>query len=127
MLAVALSPAEVVSRLPDEVDLAVVNCERMTVIAGPLHVVAMLEAELSAEEIACRIMETTHAFHSRMLAPAQEALTDLVSRFSLSAPQIPCLSNVTGAWLTPTDATDPRYWGRHMCSPVRFHDGLEIS
>ena len=124
MLAVALSARDIMPLLSDMLDLAAVNGERATVVAGPSDAIAKLEVLLAEREIACRVMETTHAFHSRMLAPVQVALTELVSGFTLRAPTIPCVSNVSGTWLTASQATDPEYWGRHMCSPVRFSDGL---
>ncbi len=32
---------------------------------------------------------------------------------------------VTGTWITVEEATDPRYWGRHLRQTVRFADGLD--
>ncbi|HEV7515608.1 MAG TPA: condensation domain-containing protein, partial [Thermoanaerobaculia bacterium] len=53
-----------------------------------------------------------------------ERLVESVRRLSLKAPRIPYLSNVTGTWITSREATDPEYWGRHLCQPVRFAAGL---
>ena len=44
----------------------------------------------------------------------------------LSPPQLPYISNVTGAWITDEQATDPAYWGQHMRAPVQFHKGLSV-
>jgi FkbM family methyltransferase len=44
--------------------------------------------------------------------------------FELRPPQIPYVSNVTGTWIRPEEATDPDYWVRHLCGRVLFGDGL---
>jgi acyl transferase domain-containing protein len=59
-----------------------------------------------------------------MMTPIVEEFTDLVRSVSLHPPQIPYLSNVTGEWITPEQATDPTYWAQHLCQTVRFGAGL---
>ncbi len=34
------------------------------------------------------------------------------------------MSNVTGNWIKDEEATDPLYWAKHLCAPVRFADGV---
>ncbi|MER8906006.1 beta-ketoacyl synthase N-terminal-like domain-containing protein, partial [Mesorhizobium sp. M0772] len=126
MLAVALSDNEILARLPTGLDLAVINGGQATVVAGPIEIVRDFEAELQAQDIACRMLETTHAFHSRLLEPAAPALTELVAQYTLNAPRIPLVSNLTGAWLTAADAANPSYWAKHMCGTVHFSRGLEM-
>jgi acyl transferase domain-containing protein len=43
----------------------------------------------------------------------------------MSAPRIPYVSNLTGTWIRPEQATDPLYWARHLRLPVRFSAGLK--
>jgi len=50
-------------------------------------------------------------------------LVELAMSISLHPPTIPYLSNVTGTWISE-EATDAGYWGRHLCEPVRFADGV---
>jgi acyl transferase domain-containing protein len=124
MLAVALPESGVQRYLNEEINLAVINGPNMCVLAGPPQAIERLEAHLTGEDIAHRRVDTTHAFHSRMLEPARAALTDLARTVSLRAPQIPYISNVTGTWITAEQATDPAYWARHMCQTVRFAEGV---
>ena len=42
----------------------------------------------------------------------------------MPAPQIPYLSNVSGDWITAGEATEARYWSKHLCQTVRFSSGL---
>lgn len=59
-----------------------------------------------------------------MMEPVTSSFTELVKTLSLKPPQIPYLSNVTGTWITESQATDPSYWTEHMCQPVRFAMGV---
>jgi acyl transferase domain-containing protein/acyl carrier protein len=125
MLAVPLREEHLVELLPDAVDVAAVNGPAMTVAAGPPEAIAELEAELERREIPSRRLVATHAFHSRMLDPIRAPLTDWVrEHVRARAPQIPYVSNLTGAWITAGDLADPCYWATHACSTVRFGDGL---
>src|SRR6185369_964587 len=125
MLAVPLAETEVRSLLTGGLDLAAVNGPQLSVVAGPADEVAALAARLAAQGVPSRELPTTHAFHSRMMEPAAAALAAMARRVRLSPPAIPYLSNVTGRWITPEEATDPGYWARHLCGTVRFSDGLE--
>jgi acyl transferase domain-containing protein len=122
MTAVPLPEERVLPLLGDELSLAGVNGPGQTVVAGPLAAIDAFEEKLDDRGLICRRLQTTHAFHSRMLQPAFDALVELVRTFDLRAPRIPYLSNVTGTWITAEEATDPAYWARHMVQPVRFAD-----
>jgi acyl transferase domain-containing protein len=124
MLAVMLPEAEVRAYLDAETDLAIINSLTTCVLAGPIASIAQTEKRLLASDIACRRVETTHAFHSQMLNPLAEKVTALAQSVRLHAPHIPYLSNVTGTWITDEQATDPAYWAQHMCQTVRFADGV---
>jgi acyl transferase domain-containing protein/acyl carrier protein len=124
MLAVSLSEAQVQPYLDGQICLAVVNGPTTCVLAGPPEEMTQLEQQLVAKEIACRRLETRHAFHSTMMEPIVAKFSALVHSIQLNAPQIPCLSNLTGDWITDDEATDPAYWTRHLCQTVRFGDNL---
>ncbi|HEX6292109.1 MAG TPA: SDR family NAD(P)-dependent oxidoreductase, partial [Herpetosiphonaceae bacterium] len=126
MLAVAASEAAVQPYLGDDVCLAVVNSPTACVLAGPPDAIAAVSARLEAAEIARRAIDTSHAFHSTMLAPIAAQVTALARSLTLSAPRIPYVSNVTGTWITPEQATDPAYWAQHMVQTVRFADGVGV-
>ncbi len=125
MLAVMLSEESVQPYLANEVCLAALNAPATCVLAGPDKAIEQLETELYRQGIACRRVETTHAFHSTMLDPLREAVTDLAKRVMLHKPNIPYISGVTGTWITDEQATDPSYWAQHMCQTVRFAEGVE--
>jgi acyl transferase domain-containing protein len=124
MLAVPLPAAEVTPHLGESLSLSATNGPHFSVVGGPEEAVADLERRLSERGAACLRLTTTHAFHSRMLAPAAGALTGLARSLSPGEPAIPYLSNVTGTWITAADLGDAGYWARHMVQPVRFAEGL---
>jgi amino acid adenylation domain-containing protein len=125
MLSVALPEAELLPLLGEELALAAVNAPRLTVAAGPEAAVAALEARLAAAGVEARRLRTSHAFHSPMMEPALAAFAREVGRVRLEPPRIPYLSNLTGTWITPAEATDPAYWVRHLRRTVRFSAAVE--
>ncbi len=124
MLAVALPAAELAPLLDGDLSLAAINGPAQSVAAGAPQAVAALEQRLAALEVASRRLPVAHAFHARSMEAAFEPMAALAAGVELRPAAIPCLSNVTGGWLTPEEATDPTYWARHMCQPVRFSDAI---
>jgi acyl transferase domain-containing protein len=86
--------------------------------------VARLEERLAAAGVAGLRATARHAFHSPMLDPVAAPLTALARGFARRPPRIPFVSNVSGTWITDTEATDPAYWARHAVATVRCHDNL---
>ncbi|GAA3836620.1 hypothetical protein GCM10022226_68230 [Sphaerisporangium flaviroseum] len=128
MLAVAAAEQRLRSVLGElftrDLDVAVRTGSQL-VLAGPVDAVEAAAALLRKAEIGCRRLETTHAYHSRMLAPVAAELTAWITdNVTLHPPAIPYVSNVTGEPVTAEVVTDPGYWARHMCETVEFGAGL---
>jgi acyl transferase domain-containing protein/acyl carrier protein len=124
MLAVPLSASEIESELGPGLALAAINAPRLCVVSGPDREVNALHERLESRGISCRPLHTSHAFHSPMMDPALAPFADLVARVPLHAPTVPFVSNVSGTWITATQATDPAYWAAHIRTTVRFSDGV---
>jgi len=126
MLAVPLPEEEVRRRFGDlNLAVAAVNRPGMTVVSGPADAVEAFRTALAGEGIEGRPLHTSHAFHSAMMDPILPAFTRAVTRVERKAPKIPYLSNVTGTWIRPEEATDPAYYARHLRGTVRFAAGLD--
>ncbi|MHC5721310.1 MAG: acyltransferase domain-containing protein, partial [Nostoc sp.] len=69
-------------------------------------------------------LHTSHAFHSQMMDSILLPFQEQVRKISLNSPKIPFVSNVTGTWITPAQATDPKYWVKHLRQTVRFSEGI---
>ncbi|MCA0175820.1 MAG: amino acid adenylation domain-containing protein [Proteobacteria bacterium] len=124
MLSVRAPAETIAARLPDGVSLAADNGPQACVVAGPETLLAPLAAQWEAEGLAVRLLATSHAFHSAMMAPAVAPFEAEVAAVPRQAPQIPIASTLTGTWLTDAEATDAHYWARHLREPVRFRPAL---
>ncbi|SEG59071.1 type I polyketide synthase [Paenibacillus sp. UNC499MF] len=125
MLSVAMPEAELRPLLPDHLALAAVNSSSLCVVSGPSAEIDAFSRLLEDKGCACRLLHTSHAFHSHMMDPILAAFADKVRSIRLHEPALPFISNVSGTWITPQEATDEQYWVRHLRSTVRFADGLE--
>ncbi len=122
MLAVPL-PYETVQPLLDgDLSLASINGPGLCVVAGPGDAVEGLRRRLAASGVEGQPLHTSHAFHSRMMDPILEPFSEAVAAVAPRAPSLPYLSNATGTWIRPDEATDPYYWARHLRQTVRFSE-----
>lgn len=126
MLSVRLPEAEVRPLLPNALSVAVINSTKLCVVAGPRDDIASLQRTLEDRGIACKQLQTSHAFHSPMMEPILAAFTERVRQVKLSAAQLPIVSTQTGQWIEPGDWTDPRYWARQLREAVRFADAAAV-
>lgn len=126
MLGVGGSIAEMEPYLGSGLSIAAINAPNSCVIAGPMHAIAELESALTQDRIPASRLRTSHAFHSAMMAPAVEPFVRVLEGLKLQPPSIPFVSNVTGKWITPSEATDPSYWGQQMLKTVRFAEGVRM-
>jgi acyl transferase domain-containing protein/acyl carrier protein len=125
MIAVPLPEQEVRSFLNGKLSLAAVNAANLCVVSGPSDAVGELEIELTNKGLAGQRLHTSHAFHSEMMQPMLDSFVEQFKSVRLQPPQIPYVSNLTGTWITATEACDPNYWARHLRQTVRFSEGLE--
>jgi len=126
MLSVRASADAIRERLAPGLAIASLNAPSQCVVAGPIEALDSLRRDLEAEEIACRQLFASHAFHSPMMDPVVEPFEEAVHSVRLHAPRVPIVSTVTGGWMGEREATDPGYWARHLREPVRFSDALGV-
>jgi len=124
MLAVPLPESELAPLLGEDLSLAAVNAPGSCVASGSPEAVAKLEATLKTRGVEARRLQTSHAFHSRMMDPILPEFTALVAKVERNAPTLPYVSNLTGTWITAEQAVDPAYWAQHLRGAVRFTDGV---
>jgi acyl transferase domain-containing protein len=124
MLAVMLDAPELERYLLDGLEVAAINAPTQTVVAGSAAAVGKLSHRLAAQGIRATRLATSHAFHSAMMEPMLATFTEFLRGCRLSAPSVPFISNLTGDWIRPDQATDPAYWAQHARNPVNFAAGI---
>lgn len=126
MLAVQLPEDKLRPLLDAGGSVAAFNSTGFSVVSGATGAIDALAQKLAAQGIATQTVRTSHAFHSAMMEPMLDAFRAIVQQVALHPPQIPMLSDMTGTWLSPEEATDPEYWVQHIRQTVRFADCLSV-
>ena len=72
------------------------NSPKMTVIAGETEPVKIAMSMFEAEGYSTTPLATSHAFHSRIVAPANEPLRNFLETLEINWPQIPITANYDG-------------------------------
>lgn len=126
MLSVALAPAALSARLPTELDIASINGPELCVVSGAVDALERFAVALDADGIDATRIAIDIAAHSRALEPILARFRAFLDATELVAPNLPIVSNVTGTWLTASQARDPGYWVTHLRSTVQFADGLSM-
>ena len=94
--------AEIIEGIDGYVIAANKNSPKMTVIAGETKPVEEAISIFESEGFPSAVLATSHAFHSRIVAPANEPLKRFLNSLEINWPQIPLTSNVDGGWYPDT-------------------------
>lgn len=108
-----------------DVELALHNSNNHCVVAGSTEAINKLEQYLIQIGQVCQRLKVNHAFHSRLMEPLEQSFKALFTDIILSPPSIPIMSNVTGDWLSASEAMDPNYWYCHLRQTVQLCEGIE--
>ena len=124
MISVLASAEQVRPFLDNELSLAAINGPDTCVVAGASAAITRVEASLARAGIELRRLRYARASHTPLLDPQLDGFERVVRECAPRPPELRMVSSVTGAWLTPAQATDPAYWRRQFRDPVRFSDAL---
>jgi acyl transferase domain-containing protein/acyl carrier protein len=125
MLAVALSPDEIIDDLGDKLALAAHNAPDRCVISGPAAEIATYAQELTARGVENTSLQTSHAFHSAAMEPMLDEFAKTISRLERHVPTLPFIANLTGQLITDEQAQSVDYWVDHLRHTVQFANGLQ--
>jgi len=125
MLSVRIGASKLQPLLGPDLSIASDNSPSLCVASGPFEAISALETRLAGEEIQCRRVQTSHAFHSPMMDPAVDEFAEVLGKISLKEPTVPFVSTVTGDWITPAQAQSASYWARHLRETVQFRGGIQ--
>jgi len=124
MTSVTLPENELKPLLSEDLSIAIVNGPTC-IVSGRKEDVEAFEQEMKQKRMICVPLNMSHAVHSVVMNPIRNAFEQRIKEFQLNKPHIPFISNVTAQWITAEEVTTPGYWGAHLCSKVRFSDGLK--
>ena len=124
MMAVSSGADSIMKTLPATLQIASNNAPGLCVVSGPEADVVRFQKQLEAENIVCRHLHTSHAFHSAMMDPMVEPLREAVAKIRLRPPAKPFVSTVTGRPITSAETTDPKYWANHARATVEFSKAI---
>jgi malonyl CoA-acyl carrier protein transacylase len=128
-MAAVSAPLTEVERILKTVDgyvvLANINSPLQSVIAGGTKAVeAAIQAFTDANFQAVKI-PVSHAFHTKIVAPASIPLRKVIERMNIKDPQIPIAANVTGDWYPNGREAILDLLADQVASPVQFIKGAQ--
>jgi [acyl-carrier-protein] S-malonyltransferase len=95
------------------------NSPQQVVISGSVAAVERAEAICAERKIRAVRLRVAGAFHSSLMEPAVEPLTEVIDAVTFTAPLFPIAANVTGELVTDPEAMRTLLT-RHVVSPVRW-------
>ena len=125
MLAIRKGASELT--LPSGIALAAINSPHLCTVSGSHEDIAAYQKALESADIQCRLLKTSHAFHSEMMEPIVTRFTEDAAMIPASPPEIPWISTCTGKPVTAETLADPAYWARQLRQTVRFSEALETA
>ena len=126
MLAIAAAPEQVqrwVQGKEADVAIATVNGPHAVVISGRAEAVAEVGAMAQSAGRQIKALEVSHAFHSPLMDPISNELTQAATSMRITPPRIPILSNTSGDFFG--DQIKPEYWSSQVRNAVLFHQGMQ--
>ncbi|NBD13541.1 non-ribosomal peptide synthetase/type I polyketide synthase [Corallococcus silvisoli] len=105
--------------------VAAVNGPEEVVLAGRVKEVEEVEGRLKAKGRECRVLKTTHAFHSELMEPMKEAFERAAGKVRMERARLELVSNVSGRAVKGGEEKEAGYWARHLREPVRYWEGVK--
>ncbi|MGB6365677.1 MAG: beta-ketoacyl synthase N-terminal-like domain-containing protein, partial [Thermoanaerobaculia bacterium] len=131
-MAAVIGPLADVERIVEETEGYVVvanyNSPRQSVIGGATEAVERAMAACKTAGHQTQRLQVSHAFHTKIVAPAREPLEKVLRGLHLQSPRIPIVGNVTGELYPMGPDVVPEMIDiltRQVSSPVQFVKGLE--
>ncbi len=125
MLDIRLSAEKLSALLPDGAEIGAINSPDHCTVSGQPQAVDELARALGQAEILYQALEVDHAYHSRWIDPVVPSLEKCASGFIFGEARIPVFSCITGDWLQPSQAKDPRHWASVARQAILFSKAIE--
>ncbi|NUM43180.1 MAG: SDR family NAD(P)-dependent oxidoreductase [Anaerolineales bacterium] len=127
-MAAVIAPYEEVEAVLKSIDGYVVpaniNSHAQSVIGGESAAVEKAFAAFQEKGFQAMMIPVSHAFHTRIVAPAGVPLRKVLDRLSITAPQLPIVANLTGEFYPTTPETIKDCLQQQVASPVQWVKSL---
>ncbi len=107
-----------------EVGIAAVNAPGSVVLSGDEGAVLEIAERMAAGGRKTRRLQVSHAFHSPHMDAMVADFARVAGEVEYNPPQVPLVSNLTGALADPEHICTAQYWASHVRQPVRFAEGV---
>ncbi|HFA51232.1 MAG TPA: amino acid adenylation domain-containing protein [Bacteroidetes bacterium] len=124
MLSIATTESNLAPMLDSDHTISVINKSDSLVVSSTQKGIERLKAKLDKKGIDNALIHISVPAHSPLIEPILDEFKKYLQTVDFQKPKLPFISNVTGTWISPKEATDPDYWIKHIRQTVRFADGL---
>ncbi len=129
LMAAVMAPLAAVEEVLRSTDgyvvAANINSHNQAVIGGETAAVQRAVALFVERGFQAVPLAVSHAFHTRIVAPASGPLRQVLDRLTINGPRLPVVGNVTGDIYPPAPEAIKDLLERQIASPVQWVKGLE--
>ena len=105
--------------------IANINSPVQCVIGGETKAVEDAIAAFQSSGFQAVKIPVSHAFHTRIVAPASEPLKKVIARMNIQMPRLPVIANVTGTLYPANREEIINLLGQQVASPVQFVKSMQ--
>jgi acyl transferase domain-containing protein/surfactin synthase thioesterase subunit/acyl carrier protein len=102
--------------------VAAVNAPGNVVVSGEGEAVAAVVKHFETVGVRTQPLTVSHAFHSPLMEPVIQELTEVAATTPANSVKIPWISTLSGTVVS--EAVNAQYWCDHALRPVRFVEGM---
>ncbi|HKX32879.1 MAG TPA: SDR family NAD(P)-dependent oxidoreductase [Blastocatellia bacterium] len=124
MVSVAAEEEQVRRLIGEELSIAAVNGPELVVVSGEDQSIAELCGRMARAGIEHQRVHIDVAAHSWLVDGILDRYEEYVKGLDKKEPLRRYISNVSGKWVKPGEATDAGYWRRQLRECVRFSEGV---
>jgi acyl transferase domain-containing protein/acyl-CoA synthetase (AMP-forming)/AMP-acid ligase II/pimeloyl-ACP methyl ester carboxylesterase/acyl carrier protein len=104
--------------------IAAINSDNNIVVSGKLKEIEKLEKRANKEQIKCKKLKVSHAFHSQLMDSILANFEKIAREIEYKQPNVEIISNVTGE-INNQEISTAKYWVEHIIKPVKFAQSVE--
>ncbi len=116
---------EVIQSIDDYLVIANINSPVQAVLGGTTRAIDLAIQKFQADGFQAVKIPVSHAFHTKIVAPASAPLREVIARMNVKSPQIQIVANVTGELYPSGREEIVNLLASQVASPVQFVKGMK--